>query len=116
MFVAPELHEVTRGLAFPEGPVALSDGSVLVVEIAAGRVTLVLPDGTHALVAETGGGPNGAAIGPDGAVYVCDNGGFAWHTRPDGTVYPGNQAEDYRGGAILPKFSVEDSGGQGSSS
>lgn len=100
-FTAPEMHEVTRGLAFPEGPVALSDGSVLVVEIRAGRLTRVLPDGTHRVVAETGGGPNGAAIGPDGAVYVCDNGGFTWHERPDGTVYPGHQPPDYRGGRIL---------------
>lgn len=100
-FVAPQLHEVTRGLAFPEGPVALSDGSVLVVEIAGGRLTRVLPDGTHRRIAETGGGPNGAAIGPDGAVYVCDNGGFTWHTRPDGTVYPGTQPDDYSGGKIL---------------
>lgn len=100
-FTAPRPTEVTRGLAFPEGPVALSDGSVLVVEIAAGRLTRVLPDGTHRTVAETGGGPNGAAIGPDGAVYVCDNGGFSWHTRPDGTVYPGNQPDDYSGGKIL---------------
>lgn len=100
-FAASRPTEVTRSLAFPEGPVALSDGSVLVVEIAAGRLTRVLPDGTHRTVAETGGGPNGAAIGPDGAVYVCDNGGFSWHTRPDGTVYPGNQPDDYSGGKIL---------------
>jgi gluconolactonase len=25
-----------------------------------------------------GGGPNGAAIGPDGKCYVCNNGGFKW--------------------------------------
>ena len=85
------MHEVARGLQFPEGPVALADGSVLVVEIRRGTLSRVAPDGTVTVVAETGGGPNGAAIGPDGAVYVCNNGGFAWHDRPDGIVAPGHQ-------------------------
>jgi gluconolactonase len=67
---------VAEGLEFPEGPVALSDGSVIVVEITAGRITRVGPDGAKSLVAEVGGGPNGAAIGPDGALYVCNNGGI----------------------------------------
>jgi gluconolactonase len=65
---------VAEGLAFPEGPVAFKDGSVIVVEIAAGRVTRCLPDGRKITVAEVGGGPNGAALGPDGALYVCNNG------------------------------------------
>jgi len=55
--------------------VACSDGSVLVTEIEAGRVTRVTTDGQVEPVAECGGGPNGAAIGPDGALYVCNNGG-----------------------------------------
>lgn len=63
---------VAEGLVFPEGPVAMDDGSVLVVEMLAGRVSRVTPIGTE-LVAETGGGPNGLAIGPDGALYVCNN-------------------------------------------
>jgi gluconolactonase len=36
----------------------------------------VHPNGEKEVVAETGGGPNGAAIGPDGKVYLCNNGGF----------------------------------------
>ena len=67
---------VAEGLSFPEGPVAMSDGSVILVEITGGRVTRVAPDGGKTLVAEVGGGPNGAAIGPDGALYVCNNGGI----------------------------------------
>jgi gluconolactonase len=94
-----ELVEITSGLEFPEGPVALPDGSVLVVEIKAGRLTRVLPDGTHKVVAETGGGPNGAAVGPDGKVYVCNNGGFEWH-EAGGLTLPGNQPADYSGGRI----------------
>ena len=57
---------LTTGLAFPEGPIAMHDGSVLVVEIQGGRLTRVLPSGERQTVAELGGGPNGAAIGPDG--------------------------------------------------
>ncbi len=93
-------HEiVATGLGFPEGPVALPDGSVLVVEIEQGCLTRIAPDGTRRVVARTGGGPNGAAVGPDGAIYVCNNGGFAWH-RENGVLRPGGQPADYRGGSI----------------
>ena len=55
------------------------DRIVLVVEIKRGTLTRVRPDGTHEIVAEVGQGPNGAAIGPDGAMYVCNNGNaWAW--------------------------------------
>src|SRR5207247_5661293 len=74
----PEIREITSGLEFPEGPVAMNDGSVLVVEIKRGTLTRVRPDGSKEVVAETGGGPNGAAIGPDGMVYICNNGGIKW--------------------------------------
>jgi gluconolactonase len=72
----PQLREITSGLQFPEGPVAMNDGSVLVVEISRGTLTRVRPNGTKEVVVETGGGPNGAAIGPDGKVYICNNGGL----------------------------------------
>src|SRR5439155_335979 len=57
------------------------------------------PDGRQTVVARTGGGPNGAAIGPDGGVYVCNNGGFEWHEL-GGLLVPGNQPRDYSGGRI----------------
>ena len=41
----PELTEIASGLQFPEGPVVMRDGSIVLVEIAAGRVTRVTPDG-----------------------------------------------------------------------
>ena len=95
----PELRTVAAGLRFPEGPIALPDGSVLLVEIARGTLSRVTPDGRIEVVAETGGGPNGAAIGPDGKCYVCNNGGFEW-TERRGRTYPGDQAADYRTGRI----------------
>jgi len=94
------IREIASGLEFPEGPVAMDDGSVLLVEIARGTLTRVTPDGRASVVATLGGGPNGAAIGPDGAVYVCNNGGFHWHRRPDGQLRPGHQGDDYSGGRI----------------
>jgi gluconolactonase len=94
-----ELQEIATGLRFPEGPVALPDGSFLVVEIERRTLTRVEADGHKEVVAETGGGPNGAAIGPDGKCYVCNNGGFEWHEDEQG-LRPVLQASDYSGGRI----------------
>ena len=94
-----ELREITTGLRFPEGPVALPDGSFLVVEIERRTLTRVEADGHKEVVAETGGGPNGAAVGPDGKCYVCNNGGFEWHEDEQG-LRPVLQASDYSGGRI----------------
>ena len=66
---------VAEGLAFPEGPVAMPDGSVLVVEIGGRSLTRVRTDGTLERIAALEGGPNGAALGPEGWVYVCNSGG-----------------------------------------
>jgi gluconolactonase len=76
-----EIREITRGLRFPEGPIACQDGSIIVVEMEAGRLTRVAQSGQKTIIAETGGGPNGAAIGPDGRCYVCNNGGMRFVER-----------------------------------
>lgn len=94
-----DITEIASGLKFPEGPIAMDDGSVILVEIARGTLSRVTPDGKISVIAELGGGPNGAAIGPDGAVYVCNNGGFEWHDN-DGLLFPGDQPADYSGGRI----------------
>lgn len=99
--VPASVREIATGLGFPEGPVALADGSVLLVEIQQGTVSRVDPaSGTVTVVATLGTGPNGAAIGPDGAVYVCDNGGyFTWRTTSSGVV-PVRKTDPHEGGCI----------------
>src|ERR1051326_3693488 len=94
------IREIASGLRFPEGPVAMEDGSVVIVEIAAGRLTRVKPDGKTQTVAKPSGGPNGLAVGPDGAFYVCNNGGSFTYTKRQGLTIPGHAPEDHAGGRI----------------
>lgn len=99
------IRELASGLQFPEGPVAMADGSVILVEIRRGTLSRVTPEDKVEVVAELGGGPNGAAVGPDGAVYVCNNGGFTW-TRLGDLHIPldlktgSNEPPDFAGGWI----------------
>src|ERR1700744_2008261 len=95
-----EFEVVTEGLRFPEGPIAMRDGSVVLVEIRRQTLTRVRPDGKQEIIAELGGGPKGGAAGPDGAAYVCNNGGFEWIDRPDGQTAPHGVAKDYQTGSI----------------
>ena len=96
----PTITEITTELQFPEGPIAMPDGSIIVVEIARGTLSRVDPNGSIDVLADLGGGPNGAAIGPDGACYICNNGGFIWHKSGSGLLFPGHQPENYSGGRI----------------
>lgn len=91
---------MATGLKFPEGPVPMRDGSVLLVEIAGGRVSRVSPSGEVVPVAETGGGPNGLAIGPDGAAYVCNNGGLRFVEENDHLRVVHGLPPDYTTGSI----------------
>jgi gluconolactonase len=90
---------VATGLAFPEGPIAVPGGDVLVAEIQNGNLTRISASGDKTVIAHCGGGPNGAALGPDGCVYVCNNGGFGW-TEINGFTFPTGRAERYLGGSI----------------
>ena len=95
-----EVTVVATGLQFPEGPVWMGDGSVALVEIARGTLTRVDADGSVDVIAEVGGGPNGAALGPDGAMWICNNGGcFSW-VDLGGMTVPGPLPDTWEGGSI----------------
>lgn len=88
---------VARNLGFPEGPVVMPDGAVVFTEINGGRITRLAPDGTLTRLGPAAGGPNGLARGPDGALYLCDNGGALY--LPESFMGMGPSA-DYAGGCI----------------
>jgi gluconolactonase len=92
-----EVQILADGLGFPEGPVAMPDGSVVLTDIAGGRVVRVAAGSSVALLSATGGGPNGLAIGPDGALYCCNNGGSRY---VPGHFMGQGPADDYQGGSI----------------
>jgi len=95
-----EITLVAEGLQFPEGPIALANGDVVLVEIQRRTLTRVKPDGRTEIIAEVGGGPNGAAIGPDGAVYITNNGGSFTYHDVNGINVPGATPANYMGGSI----------------
>ena len=89
------------GLAFPEGPIALADGRVLLVEMSGPYLSGVHPDGRLERLCHVPGGPNGAAIGPDGRIYLCNNGAAftcTWQDEQWDVAYA--DPADYVGGSI----------------
>ncbi len=93
--------ELASGLRFPEGPVAMPDGSVIVTEMFAHRLTRVRADGSTETVAEMEGGPNGLAVGPDGNLYLCNNGNAFTPIDLGELLLPGDVDMDrYIGGRI----------------
>jgi gluconolactonase len=96
----PEVRELAGGLDFPEGPVVLPDGSVAVCEMLAGRITRIGDDGNKETIAEPGGGPNGAQRGPDGKLYVCNNGAAYDRADMGGLTVTHQPPSNHEGGRI----------------
>ena len=67
---------VAEGLQFPEGPTWLGLKRVAVTQIR-GQCVSLWENGRLTKIADTGGGANGATLGPDGALYVANNGGVS---------------------------------------
>jgi len=95
-----DVRTIATDLQFPEGPIAMADGSILLTEIKRGTITWLEADGAVRRRFDVGGGPNGAAIGPDGKVYITNNGGcFEWH-EVMGYTLPGPVPPSWTGGRI----------------
>jgi len=75
---------IAEGLQFPEGPVWVA-GSLYCTEIGAGTIARWDAAGLQR-IATTGGGPNGATLGPDGALWVTQNGGMGRENRVPGAI------------------------------
>ena len=93
---------LTEGLEGPEGPVWMPDGTLCVTEMGRARITAIAPDGTTRSYADTGGTPNGVALGPGGALFVTNNGGseagYIQVISPQGAVevlYPNCDGEPF---------------------
>lgn len=84
---------IAEGLRLSEGPVARRRRKRAGVEVLGGTLERVRPDGKIELVADLGGGPSAAAIGPDGRCYVCNNGGFI-SVEMNGMMLPSPPPED----------------------
>lgn len=95
-----DFEVVAEGLKFPEGPVALADGSLVAVDILGGTIVRVEAGKPLRVVAEVGGGPNGAAIGPDGLLYVVNNGGFSGRRHANGDLMIDEPLPGYTGGWV----------------
>ncbi len=102
-----KIEIISSTLEYPEGPIHCSDGSIIVVEIKGERLTKVAPCGTKTTLAELPGGPNGAAVGPDQCIYVCNDGGFEWMPIPnvnkEKIIWVGGdqpKGDAYKGGSL----------------
>jgi len=103
--VDAKFEVLATGRKLAEGPVWHGPRDVTFVELGGQRV-MRWRDGQLDLVATTGGAPNGATLGHDGALYVANNGGICplgmdewWHAQDGVTgriqrVSPNGQVED----------------------
>src|SRR5262249_42860236 len=63
------------GLGFLEGPVVLPSGEIAFVDLTQAKIR-AYKDGEYREICSVSGAPNGMRLGPDGALYICNNGGI----------------------------------------
>ncbi len=98
--ITPDITDLATGLFFPEGPVWRPDGTLYTTELGGRCVTRIAPDGTVSRASDNGGSPNGAAIGPDGALYICNSGGWSFHELMGMHIPSTELPPDHSGGRI----------------
>ncbi|HEY2278719.1 MAG TPA: SMP-30/gluconolactonase/LRE family protein [Streptosporangiaceae bacterium] len=91
------MRRLAEGLAWPEGPVVLPGERIAFVETYRSQVSVYETGRPVRRLAYTGGGPNAAVTGPDGAVYVTQNGGVVGPWRAEDTRAPSIQRIDATG-------------------
>jgi gluconolactonase len=74
-FANTPVEVIGSGLGWPEGPTALPDGRIVLVESYRSQLTAVDQDGRAKRYAYVAGAPNSCVLGSDGLLYVCQNGG-----------------------------------------
>jgi gluconolactonase len=98
---------VAEGLKFPEGPVSMRDGSLLFVEIERRTVSRLGKAGEVEVVAQLDGGPNGLAIGPDGKLWIANNGGRFSFAQRGGFNFPGGAPAGFTGGGRIQRLDLK---------
>lgn len=92
-YTTSDLHTVASNIGFTEGPVWTDDGRLFVTSVSRGLLYEVFLDGRPAEPAvETGGGPNGMTLAPDGTLWITQNGGEVMPTRSELPAAPSLQA------------------------
>ena len=79
----PVIH--VSGLGFPEGLVVLPDGVIAFVDPFDQKIRIYRDGATHDLCGVQGS-PNGLRLGPNGELYVANNGGLS--PRPQSSPVP----------------------------
>lgn len=91
-----KLHVLAEGLAHPEGPALLDDGSIVFVETRRSRVSRWRLGTPVATLCDIGGTPNACATGR-GGVYVAQSGGGFGGWEPERPANPSIQHVSWSG-------------------
>jgi gluconolactonase len=87
LLVGDSVERLAEGFQFTEGPLELSDGSLLFQDIRAERTYRLATDGRVNVLREETRGANGQTFGPGGLIYFCEqNGRRVSRMQPDGSM------------------------------